>query len=83
MLYYIHKIRKGLIAMTEFRENLLTRMIHIYGFEHKTTIIYTHMLEKAPQTKASDEDLENIVKALDSDPTLDKVFCSIVDRYIK
>ena len=55
--------------MTEFRENLLTRMIHIYGFNN-------HMLEKAPQTKASDE---NIVKAL----TLDKVFCSIVDRYIK
>lgn len=48
--------------MTEFREKLLTRMIHIYGFEHEITIEYAKILEKAPQTKEIDDILEIIVK---------------------
>lgn len=47
--------------MTEFRENLLTRMIHIYGFEHEVTIQYANVLENAPQTEESDRKLEVIV----------------------
>lgn len=47
--------------MTEFRENLLTRMIHIYGFEHEWTIKYANVLEKAPQTEENDRKLEIIV----------------------
>lgn len=69
--------------MTEFRENLLTRIIHIYGFEHKVTIKYANILEKAPQTEKNDKDLEYIVKCLEAKPTFDKLFCSLVKQYTK
>lgn len=69
--------------MTEFRENLLTRMIHIYGFEHEATIAFANLLEKAPQKEAFDKELQNIVQCLEADPTLDKVFTSLVKNYIK
>lgn len=49
--------------MTEFRENLLTRMIHIYGFEHEITIKYANILEKVPQTPTDDRALEIIVES--------------------
>lgn len=49
--------------MTEFRENLLTRMIRIYGFEHEITIKYANMLEKVPQTPTDDRALEIIVES--------------------
>ena len=69
--------------MTEFRENLLTRMIHIYGFEHEVTIKYANMLERTPQTKKIDKDLEYIVKVLEAKPNFDKLFCSLVEQYTK
>ena len=69
--------------MTEFRENLLTRMIHIYGFEHEVTIKYANMLERVPQTKENDKNLKYIVKGLEAYPTLDKVFCALVEQYTK
>lgn len=69
--------------MTEFRENLLTRMIHIYGFEHEATIKYANLLEKASQTKEINKDLEYIVKVLEAEPTFDKLFCSLVEQYTK
>lgn len=49
--------------MTEFRENLLTRMIHIHGFEHDITIKFAHLLEKVPQTPIDDRALEIIVES--------------------
>ena len=69
--------------MTEFRENLLTRMIHIYGFEHEVTIKYANLLEKTAQTKEIDKDLEYIVKVLEAEPFFDKLFCSLVEQYTK
>lgn len=69
--------------MTEFRENLLTRMIHIYGFEHEVTIKYANMLERVPQTKENDKNLEYIAKVLEAEPFFDKLFCSLVEQYTK
>ena len=69
--------------MSEFRENLLIRMIHIYGFENELTIKYAYMLEKVPQTKAYDKDLETIIKCLELNPLLGKVFNSITNKYTK
>lgn len=48
--------------MTEFRKNLLSRMIHIYGFENDITIKYAHMLEKALPTVENNRKLEIIVE---------------------
>lgn len=48
--------------MAEFREKLLARMIHIYGFEHEITIEYAKILEKAPQTKEIDDILKIVVE---------------------
>lgn len=64
--------------MTEFRENLLTRMIHIYGFEHEVTIQYANVLEKAPQTEENDKKLEYMVKCLEVEPTFREVFVHLL-----
>ena len=49
--------------MTELRENLLDRIIRIYGFEHKITIWFAKMCERYSQdNKVIDKILELIVK---------------------
>lgn len=49
--------------MTELRENLLDRIIRIYGFEHKITIWFAKMCEIYSQdNKVIDKILELIVK---------------------
>lgn len=54
--------------MTKFRENLLTRMIHVYGFENDFTIKYANLLEKALPTMEDDRRLEIIVECHEQYP---------------
>lgn len=49
------------------REDLLTRMIHIYGFEHKAVIEFAKLME----TEISDHDLETIIKAHEEFPIVE------------
>ena len=46
------------------REQLLDRMIRIYGFEHEITIQFARLME----TNISDHDLETIVKTHEEFP---------------
>ena len=39
------KIEKGVNIMSKFRESLLDRMIHIYGFEHKIVLDFAAICE--------------------------------------
>ena len=49
--------------MTTLRENLLDRIIHVYGFEHKVTIWFAEQCEKYPQdNKDVNELLTEIAK---------------------
>lgn len=54
--------------MTEFRENLLDRIIRIYGFEHKVTIFFARCCENP---NLDDEYLERIVRDHETHPYLD------------
>lgn len=47
------------------REQLLDRMIRIYGFEHEVVIEFARMIENPIYT---DKDLETIVKAHEENP---------------
>ena len=47
------------------REELLTRMIRIYGFEHEVVIEFARLMEN---DSFSDEMLEAIVKAHEENP---------------
>lgn len=51
-------------TMTEIREEMLTRMIRVYGFEHEVTIEFARLLE----SDMSDHDLETILKAHEEMP---------------
>lgn len=51
--------------MTENRENLLTRMIRVYGFEHEATVDFAKLMENPA---VSDDILETIVKAHEEMP---------------
>ena len=44
------------------REELLTRMIHLYGFEHPAVIQFAELMERG----ASDETLTTIVESHES-----------------
>lgn len=49
------------------REELLTRMIRLYGFEHEVVIEFARLME----TEISDHDLEVIVKCHEESPVFD------------
>lgn len=51
--------------MNEMRENLLDRMIRIYGFEHEVVIEFARMCESDAYT---DKDLEVLVKCHEENP---------------
>ena len=58
--------------MTEFRENLLTRMIHLYGFEHKAVITFADMCERWEPNEWNDTCLETLVKCHEEEPLLEE-----------
>ena len=51
------------IKMTEFRNELLSRMIHLYGFENENTIAIAHMCETYPQAPIYDKVIEILVES--------------------
>lgn len=64
----------------ERREELLTEMIHLYGFEHEVVIQFAQIMARPV---ISDETLETIVKAHKEFPMIDqKKFEKIVDKLI-
>lgn len=52
----------------ERREELLTEMIHLYGFEHEAVIQFAQIMARPA---ISDETLETIVKAHKEYPIID------------
>ena len=57
--------------MTEYRSNLLTRMIHIYGFEHPVTIAFAKICEEAEDNVYNDRMLFLMVTAHEDSPVMD------------
>ena len=50
------------------REQLLDRMIRIYGFEHEIVIEFARMCEEWLPTKNNDKALETLVKCHEENP---------------
>ena len=44
MWYNKYRIKKGQLHMKNFREKILDRIIHKYGFEHRVTIFVARLL---------------------------------------
>lgn len=55
--------------MTTFRENLLDRMIKIYGFEHPIALQFATLCEDA-DSATDDQMLEILVRAHEDDPQI-------------
>ena len=54
--------------MTTYRENLLDRMIHIYGFEDSIVIQFAEMCERYANNSWNDDVLRLLVEAHEADP---------------
>ena len=50
------------------RENLIDRMIRIYGFEHPIVIQFAELCERMENTEANDKALMMLVKAHEKNP---------------
>lgn len=50
------------------RENLIDRMIRIYGFEHPLVIQFAELCERMEDTEANDKALMMLVKAHEENP---------------
>lgn len=58
--------------LSQFREDLLTRIIHIYGFEHKITIWFAKLLEIQKENEINNKMLEMMVECHEKSPIVDK-----------
>lgn len=58
--------------MSDFRSNLLDRMIRIYGFEHEITITFAGMLDRWEENEWNNTILEAAVKAHEACPCFDE-----------
>ena len=50
------------------RENLIDRMIRIYGFEHPTVIQFAELCERMAHTEANDKALMTLMEAYEENP---------------
>ena len=57
--------------MTQFREDLLTRMIRLYGHENKMVIEFAKMCETYPQEKFYDNGLRVLVECHEEMPNIE------------
>ena len=57
--------------MTDFRNELLTRMIHLYGFEHENVLDFARMCEEWRDDIAHDRILEMLVETHEEFPQYD------------
>ena len=58
--------------LSQFRENLLTRIIRIYGFEHKITIWFAQLLEDQEENEINNKMLEMMVEHHEKSPIVDE-----------
>lgn len=58
--------------LSQFREDLLTRMIRIYGFEHKITIWFAQLLESQEENEINNKMLEMMVECHEKSPIVDE-----------
>ena len=58
--------------MTEIKEALYTRIIHIYGFEHPVSLMFAHMCETTDDTEIGVKYLTYFVEAHEAHPILDE-----------
>lgn len=54
--------------LSPFRENLLARIIRVYGYEHFLTLWFAQLLCDYPEGKYADECLEILVAAHEATP---------------
>ena len=66
------------------REQLLDRMIRIYGFEHEIVIEFARMCEEWLPTENNNKTLETLVKYHEENPVdFDKEFQKKIDKFFK
>ena len=58
--------------MTTYRENLLDRMIHLYGFENPMVIQFADMCERYGNSAWNDEILRLLVEAHEANPVFEE-----------
>lgn len=58
--------------LSQFREDLLTRMIRVYGFEHKITIWFAQLLETQEENEINNKMLEMMVECHEKNPIVDE-----------
>ena len=56
--------------MNELRENLIDRMIQIYGFEDPVVISFCRLCESWPEGEEWDKGLETLVKCHEECPVI-------------
>ena len=73
LCYNVYVIKKGRNkTMSEYRKNLVDRMIHLYGFEHEIVILFANMAEKYTDSKEWDNAMRLIVEAHEANPVIDE-----------
>ncbi len=65
---WYYNYRKKQREVLVMREQLLDRMIRIYGFEHEIVIEFARMCEEWLPTKNNDKALETLVKCHEENP---------------
>ena len=58
--------------MTEYRENLIDRMIHLYGFENEIVIAFCGLCERWKVNSWNDKCLTILVEAHEADPLMEE-----------
>lgn len=58
--------------MSNFRNDLLSRMINIYGFEHPIVIHFCNLCEEYPDIDVYDLTLETLVKSHEENPIIEE-----------
>ena len=62
---------KSMNTMSTMRENLIDRMVRIYGSEHPVVIQFTDLCERWKDTKENDKVLRIIVESHEEFPVLE------------
>ena len=58
--------------MTAYREHLVNRLIHIYGFEDPIVIQFAEMCERYADNSWNDDILRLLVEAHEADPVFEE-----------
>lgn len=58
--------------MTNYRKNLVDRMIRLYGFESEIVVLFANMAEKYTDSKKWDNAMLMIVEAHEAHPVTDE-----------